>query len=324
MHRRQTLAAALLLAAPAAASDFEIKILSGGAGALTVAPGDTVAFELVGELCDANNLGLAAFRVDLAWTGGVLAPFADPTTAPLDNFASPLGLANPAGYGGTPSGGDLLQVGGAQNTINQFFAPAPAGTVITSVAHPGSPVVLAAGTLTVPNAAGTYTLSALEAGANVIEQTATGVPFWKCEPAAVIVQPLTLTVDPTFAVDVASVSLSSGGTANFTLDAGANHAGRLHLILGSVTGTAPATTVGGVDIPLVVDGYTLYTLSSPTSPPLVGALGVLDGSGQGAAAFTLPPSTDPALAGLVAHHAYVLPLPTLDFASNAVSFSLLP
>lgn len=324
MHPSLSLVAAALLVSPAAASDLEIKILASGASAQTVAPGSTVAFELVGELCDANNLGLAAFRVDLAYSGGSLTPFAEPTTSPMDNFASPLGLANPAGYGGTASSGDLIQVGGAQNTINNFFAPKPAGAVITAVAHPGQPVVLASGSVTVPSAPGTYTISATEAGANVIEQGATGVPFWKVEPADVMVQDLTITVAPPLTVDAANISLSAGGTANFSLDAGAANAGRIHLMLGSVTGTSPGLPVGGLTIPLVLDGYTNYTLANPTSPPLSGGFGVLDGSGTGAASFTLPAASDPALAGITLHHAYILPVPVLDFASNAASFDLVP
>ena len=324
MHRSLTLVAAVLAVAPASASDFEIKILSGGVAAVNVAPGEQVSFDLIGELCDANNLGLAAFRVDLTYDGGDLTPFAEPTSSPLDNFADPLGLTNPAGFGGTLIGGDLIQIGGAQNTINQFFAPAPAGTVLTSVAHPGSPVTFGSSTLTAPSVPGTYTVSAIDAGANVILQTTSGVPFWEVEAADVVVQGLTVTVDPSLTVDTASLSLSAGGTANFSLDAGAANAGRLHLLLGSVTGTAPVTTVGAVDIPLVIDAYTLFTLANPTAPPLVGALGFLDGQGTGAASLSLPAGTDPALAGVTLHHAYLLPLPVLDFSSNAATFNLVP
>ncbi|QDU69410.1 hypothetical protein [Engelhardtia mirabilis] len=324
MLRSLTLVAAVVAVAPASASDFEIKILSGGLDTLNVSPGQQVSFDLVGELCDANNLGLAAFRIDLTFDGGDLAPLGDPGGQPLANFASPLGLSNPAGYGGTPIGGDLIQIGGAQNTINQFFAPKPAGTVMTSVAHPGSALVLGSGTLTAPAVPGTYTVSVVEAGANVIAQTTSGVPFWEVEAAGVMVHDLTLTVDPALTVDTASISLSAGGSAGFALDAGAANAGRVYLMLGSVTGSSPATTVGGLDIPLVIDAYTLFTLANPTAPPLIGALGFLDGQGAGTAGFSLPAGSDPALAGIDLHHAYLLPLPVLDFASNAVSFSLVP
>jgi len=306
------------------AGDFEIEILASGVGAITAAPGELLTVELVGELCDPNNLGLAAFRVDLTYSGGDLQPFADPTLQPMLNFSSPLGLANPAGFGGTPIGGDLIQIGGAQNTINQFFAPTPNGAVSTSVAHPAAPVVLAIGVVTVPNVPGVYTISALDAGANVIEQTATGIPFWKVEPADVTVLPLIITVNPTLTVDVPSISLGAGGTASFGIDAGPTFAGRLHLLLGSLTGSSPATTVGGIDIPLVVDAYTLFTLANPIAPPLVGALGALDGGGLGSASLSLPPASDPGLAGLTLHYAYILPLPTLDFASNAVTINLVP
>ncbi|MHC4261196.1 MAG: hypothetical protein ACYSWX_01625 [Planctomycetota bacterium] len=312
------------VALPATASDLDLKVSSQGSSSVVAAPGSQISIEVTVELCDANNLGLAGFFADLSYDGGALTPFAEPTVQPLANFASPLGLANPAGFGGTLSGGDLLQVGGAQNTINQGFAPMPSGAVVLTVAHPGSPETVGSGTIQVPDAPGVYTVTAVRSGATAIKQTATGVPFWEVEPADVVVTPLTITVEPTLTIDGASISLASGGTLNFGLDAGAANAGRLHVMLGSVTGTSPALNFGGLEIPLVLDAYTLFTLNQPTSPPIVGGFGLLDGAGQNTASFTLPAATDPALAGFTLHHAYVLVLPAVDFASNAVSFTLNP
>ena len=319
-----TAALALVCAPSALASDLALEITSNGATAVTAAPGSTLPISVGIELCDANNLGLAGIFVDLTYDGGDLSPLSDPTAQPLANFASPLGLSNPAGFGGTPVDGDLIQIGGAQNTINQFFAPKPVGVVVTSVAHPGSPEVLGTTSIVVPNVPGTYTVDVLQAGANVIAQGATGSPFWEVEPSDVMVTPLVITVDPTLEVDTGQLSLSSGGTANFVLDAGVTHANRLHLMLGSVTGTAPATVVGGLSVPLALDAYTNFTLAQPLTPPLVGGFGTLDALGQGAASFVLPAGTAPTLAGTTVHHAYVLVLPTLDFSSNAVSFTLVP
>lgn len=326
MLQRPTFAAVVLALAAthATASDVALEVRSNGATAITAAPGSVIPFDVNVELCDASTLGLAAISADLTYDGGTLQPFAEPTQQPLVNFASPLGLANPQGFGGTSIDGDLIQVGGAQNTINQGFAAQPTGVVALGVAQPGSGEVLGSGALLVPNTPGTYTVTSIRARANVIPAGASGVPFWEVEPVDVVVTPLIITVQPTFSVDVPSLSLASGGTASFSLDAGPANAGRLHLILGSLAGSQPGTPFGAVNVPLVLDGYTLYTINQPASPPLVGAFGALGPQGTGNASFTLPPATNPALAGLTAHHAYVLLLPQVDFASNAVGFDLLP
>ena len=149
-----------------------------------MAPGSAVPWTLVGELSDNTNEGLALFSVDLSWSGGPLSPAAAPTSGPMLNFARPAGINNPAGFGGTPSAGQLLQVGGAQNTINSTFAPYPIGSVITGVAWPGQPAALATGQLTAPAQPGIYSLSSSNLVANVIRQGETGSPFWRVDRAA--------------------------------------------------------------------------------------------------------------------------------------------
>lgn len=171
-------------AAPAFATNLNLRLESGGLTFITVAPGAPVSWALVGQLSDNANEGLALFSVDLQWSGGPLSPAAAPTTNPMLNFARPAGLNNPAGFGGTPSAGKLLQVGGAQNTINSSFAPYPIGTVITGVAWPGQPVALATGQLTAPLTPGTYSMSPSNVVANVIRQGETGDPFWRVDRAA--------------------------------------------------------------------------------------------------------------------------------------------
>lgn len=170
-------------AAPAFAANLNLRLQSGGISFVTVAPGAVVPWTLVGELSDNANEGLALFSVDLSWSGGVLSPAAAPASSPMLNFARPAGVNNPAGFGGTPSAGKLVQVGGAQNTIASSFAPYPIGTVITGVAWPGQPVGLATGQLTAPSQPGTYSLSASNLVANVIRQGETGTPFWHVDKA---------------------------------------------------------------------------------------------------------------------------------------------
>lgn len=183
-------------ASGAGATDLGLRLESGGQSAVTVAPGAAVAWSAVGELSDNASDGLALFAFDLQWSGGALAPAATPVTSPMTSFARPLGLANPAGFGGTPGGvGRLLQVGGAQNTIDNTFAPYPTGGVVTGVGAPGQPVVLAAGQLTAPTTPGTYTLAASNVVANVIRPGQTGATFWRVDKASAgTVTPLVVTV----------------------------------------------------------------------------------------------------------------------------------
>jgi hypothetical protein len=126
----------------------------------------------------------------------------------------------------------------------------------------------------------------------------------------------------------ASLSLSAGGAQPLALDAGRDHAGEIHWVLGSLTGTGPGIPVGpGLLLPLVPDVYFALSLNQPNQVPLVSSLATLNAVGHGAAAFLIPPGTDPALAGAVAHHAFVAIDPlaaAATFASNALPVSLVP
>lgn len=116
------------------------------------------------------------------------------------------------------------------------------------------------------------------------------------------------------AIDVAAVSLATGGTQGLALEAGFGEAGQIHLVLGSFAGTAPGVPLGGVTLPLAIDPYLLYALANPGAPPIVGGLGVLDGDGAASAQVVVPAGLSPSLAGATAHHAYVV----LDAATLAV------
>ena len=179
--------AAVALVAPAAfASDLDLSVRSGSLDTIIVGPGETIAYQVIGELDDAQNEGLALFCFDLSYTGGDLAQATAPASGPILEFVYPRGVNNPAGFGGTPVAGDLLQVGGAMNTILNFFAPSPSGTVVTDVAAPGSPAVLASGSLDAPLTPGVYVLSVSNVVANVIRQGEDGSgPFWVVDAAGV-------------------------------------------------------------------------------------------------------------------------------------------
>lgn len=198
-----------VLALSASASDFNVTVSSNGTSAVTVQPGDPVPYSIVGELSDNASQGLAMFAIDLAFDGGDLDQANAPVAGAMLNFASPLGINNPAGFNGTPIDGDLIQIGGAQNTINNMFAPQPSGMVTTGVGLPGSPEVLVTGMLTAPTAPGTYTLAVSNVMANAIDSATTGFPFWEVDAVeeGAITQ-LTITVED------CSVSLYCQGKAN--------------------------------------------------------------------------------------------------------------
>lgn len=173
-----------LLTVPSAnASDLNLQVTSGGAQTVYVQTGQTVSYVVAGELSDNMNQGLAFFAFDLEFSGGALPQADAPTSANMLNFATPLGLNNPAGFGGTLNNGNLIQIGGAQNTINQTFAAAPSGLVMTGIAAQGSPEVLVSGSFTAPTTAGTYFLAPTNMHANVIDANATSMPFWTVSTA---------------------------------------------------------------------------------------------------------------------------------------------
>ena len=197
--KRVAAAATLILAAalPAGATNLNLTIQSGGQSTVTVPPGTNVPYNVVGVLSDAASDGLAGFSVDLSFTGGALTQASEPSGAPMLSFDKPAGLTNPAGFGGTVVAGKLVQVGGAQNTIANVFAPYPNGNVVVDVAQVGQAVTLVTGQLTAPVTPGTYTLSMAAVAATVIQQGSTGVPFWKVDKAgAGTLTPLTVIVSP--------------------------------------------------------------------------------------------------------------------------------
>ena len=83
------------------------------------------------------NEGLALWGADVDF--GVTTPLGQMNCpGGMTTFQVNDGLNNPAGYGGTLSGNILLQVGGAQNTINNPgpTPPYPVGAVVTGIGSP--------------------------------------------------------------------------------------------------------------------------------------------------------------------------------------------
>jgi hypothetical protein len=181
--------AAALCGSTAMATNINLRVQGpNGEPTVNVAPGGTVSYRVVAELTDNLNEGLALIGFSLDYTGGAIGQQGNPpNSAPMSNFVIPEGITNPAGYGGTLIGGDLIQCGGAQNTIKNTAdnAAFPIGTVITGIASPGAPAVVLTGSFTKPAGLGDFQLAVFDVFANVITDGETGEVFWATEAAGV-------------------------------------------------------------------------------------------------------------------------------------------
>ncbi len=184
--------AVAMTASAALATDLNVAVQTDtGLDTINVAAGVTVNYQVVGVLSDTANEGLALFGFDLVFDGGTLTQAEAPLSGPIANFVIPEGITNPAGFGGTDDvpgrEGELVQIGGAQNTIKNDVgnAPYPMSAVVhTLLGH--TEVVLATGSLTAPMTDGTYTLALTNLFANVIKEgeNESGT-FWAVEEAGV-------------------------------------------------------------------------------------------------------------------------------------------
>lgn len=118
---------------------------------------------------------------------------------------------------------------------------------------------------------------------------------------------------------------STGGAQSYEIRAGASRAGDAYLVLGSVTGDAPAIDLGGgVFLPLVLDAYTLQTAAF--NAPILGAFGPLGPDGEASAIYYATQSVATTFVGVVAYHA-VLTIDLVTFevwTTNAVAVELVP
>lgn len=326
MKRLTSLLTVCAFAATASASDLNLSIESGGQNAVTVSPGQVVTYNVVGELSDNLNEGLALFSIDLNMPGVVLTPVNAPTSTGMLNFALPLGLTNPAGFGGTQNGRAISQIGGMQNTLKNTFAPVPTGTVITGIAANGAPETLFTGQVAMPTASGLYSLNAANVLANVIRQGETGTPTWLADVAnlgnatslKIRVEALNASTD--------GVSMSAGGSVNFVLDGGSASAGNTYLMLASASGTVPGIPIDGLILHLGFDALVMHMANNPNTAPYANTFGALDALGMGTASLTVPAGTFASLAGATIHHAFVVfgAGGAVNLTSNATALTLLP
>jgi len=157
---------------------------------------------------------------------------------------------------------------------------------------------------------------------------ANGVYAYFCSFHFFFGQSGTVTVKNPLVATPTSISLATGGTQTFTLDMPATFGGDLYLVGGTSSGTSPGLVLDGVTIPLNLDSYLLFTLTSANAGPYANTLGFLDASGDAAGSITIPSTLNPALAGLVLQHAAVVfDLPGTGVAlaaSNAAALRLVP
>lgn len=130
----------------------------------------------------------------------------------------------------------------------------------------------------------------------------------------------------TLSTDVHGARVRTTDRQNMTLDAGIEHAGKIYLMLGTVSGTSPGTPLGAVHLPLNYDFYFDWLARLPNTI-VQGSLGTLDAAGQASASFRMINAIPLSMAGTVMHHAYIV-IPTdfsgFDLVSNAVPLTLLP
>ena len=128
--------------------------------------------------------------------------------------------------------------------------------------------------------------------------------------------------------DVEALSVAAGGTLTLDLAGGPDLGGANYWVVGSATGTSPATTLAGLTLPLVFDFYFQLTLIKPNQPPLASSLATFDPLGRATAGFTVAPGTDPVFIGATFYHAYaafqLVPSVVVLGGSNAVGVTITP
>ncbi|HVS11991.1 MAG TPA: integrin alpha, partial [Planctomycetota bacterium] len=127
--------------------------------------------------------------------------------------------------------------------------------------------------------------------------------------------------------DTVEVSLSGQGVQRLVLRAGAEHAGRRFVMLGTFHGTEPGFQLGLVHVPLERDRYMRVSLCVPWMAPIVPVCGQLSADGTAEVEFRASLLRPPVFwTGRTLHHAYVVLGDTRMpiFVSNAVAVSLVP
>jgi hypothetical protein len=181
----------------------------------SIAPGTPVNWEITAEITAGGGAGLALISVDLLQNPAnpeqVALPPSDTVPTGMESFLPPNGITNPGdaplyGFGGTPSGNDLKQIGGGQNTSGAVSVVGDVGV--------GSAQVVAEGSFSAPSTPGLYEIQLESAVVRVLD--AINAPP-ECSP----VSPATITMtSPSFQFTVQELGCicgdinQSGGAVN--------------------------------------------------------------------------------------------------------------
>lgn len=101
------------------------------------------------------------------------------------------------------------------------------------------------------------------------------------------------------------IPIDTGGSQAFELSSDKDHAGLFYLLLGSGA-TQPGFTADGVQIPLALDTFLVFSAGAAGSSLYPNSAGFLDAKSSATAALTLPPGSSPALLGLELFHAFIV------------------
>ena len=120
------------------------------------------------------------------------------------------------------------------------------------------------------------------------------------------------------------VSVSTGGTVKFSLDAGAALAGKVYWLLGCLDSAGQrGIRAGNVTLLLNPDPYFWFTAQYP-NPLMPNSLGQLDAAGRATATLLVPKGLPATLVGTRFYHAYVAFQSRIDYASTPVPLTLVP
>jgi len=142
--------------------------------------------------------------------------------------------------------------------------------------------------------------------------------------AAVSAADFTIT-EESLRADADTIAESSGGTVTLSLNAGAIHANRNYIILGSVTGISPGTPLPGgkATLPLNWDLFTQLVITLMNGPVMADFTGSLNSAGKASAIFDTLGPLPPGSAGMTLAFAYALN-PPWNFASNPITIEIIP
>ena len=159
----------------------------------TVEPGQTIHWNVVADVSQGDNLGLAMISVDIEQDAmnpslfdlrpGVLDAFEMRSFDWPDGYANPGRVPKTSGFGGTlvgtPGARNLAQIGGGQNTFGVVgpclgqdadICMGQKVDVTSGVGQAPGGISVAVGTFVAPRAPGVYTFRISGAKANVLEQ----------------------------------------------------------------------------------------------------------------------------------------------------------